>query len=106
MAKRSRKNIDRVIAIIAGLVLAFGLVPVTASAAGEGPDGPGGQATNISKTVAAAGPEAPPASPGKAGDGAAEGGKAVDGGAQNGQDAPDRDRAVPRSRSRSCAAGG
>ena len=60
MAKRSRKNIDRVIAIVASLVLAFGLVPATASAAGEGPDGPGGQATDAPQAVSAAGPEAPP----------------------------------------------
>ena len=91
MAKRSRKNIDRVIAIVAGLVLAFGLVPVTASAAGEGPDGPGGQAPNISKTVAAAGPEAPPAPTGKAGDNAAKGDKTGDNGAQDGAGASGKD---------------
>ena len=34
MAKRSRKNIDRVIAIVAGLVLAFGLLPAAALAEG------------------------------------------------------------------------
>jgi len=88
MAKRSRKNIDRVIAIVAGLVLAFGLVPVTASAAGEGPDGAGGQAPDAPQAVAGAEPEASPAPTEETGDDAAGGGKAEEGGAQDGAGLP------------------
>ena len=44
MAKRSIKRNSRAVALLACIALAIALLPATASAAGEGPDGFGGQA--------------------------------------------------------------
>ena len=84
MAKRSRKHINRVIALLASLVLAFGLVPVSASAAGEGPDNPGDPVPADSQAASAEEPDAPPAPPEEADGDAAKGVKSEEDNAQTG----------------------